>query len=189
MEEIEEMLSSAVSETTGSSCLDYDGERVDFKTPFRRYRLADLVKEHSGIDLDKASDFDSLRDAMSGRKYISGQERTTETLFYKLILNEIEPVLGHDPVFVYDAKNDKAIMGIKGDGPVILAVDNLPCELPKESSKEFSAVLKKFIPAIARADFNVEFSKLDLPPEIKKAVIAYKGKLTPDYKYLEKHIK
>jgi len=25
---------------------------------------------------------------------------------------------------------------------------------------------------------------LDLPPEVKKAVILYHGKLTPDYKYI-----
>lgn len=93
------------------------------------------------------------------------------------------------PVFVYDPIKDEAVMGFKGDGPVVLAVDNLPCELPKESSQEFSTVLKKFVPEIAKADFHVGFNELNLPPEIKKAVIVYKGKLTPDYKYLKKHLK
>lgn len=92
------------------------------------------------------------------------------------------------PVFVYDPKKDEAIMGFNGNGPVVLAVDNLPCELPKESSQEFSTVLKKFVPEIAKADFHADFNKLNLPPEIKKAVIVYQGELTPDYKYLEKHL-
>lgn len=93
-----------------------------------------------------------------------------------------------EPVFVYDPLKDGAITGVEGNGPVILAVDNLPCELPRESSNEFSHVLKRFVPSIAMADFSVDFEKLNLPPEIKKAIIVYKGKLTPEYKYLEKHI-
>jgi alpha-aminoadipic semialdehyde synthase len=39
------------------------------------------------------------------------------------------------------------------------------------------------------ADFAAEFEKLELPPEIKKAVIVYRGKLTPDYEYLSKFLK
>lgn len=93
-----------------------------------------------------------------------------------------------EPVFVYDTVKDEAVTGVEGNGPVVLAVDNLPCELPRESSNEFSHVLKRFVPSIAMTDFSVEFEKLDLPPEIKKAIVVYRGKLTPDYKYLEKHI-
>ena len=69
-----------------------------------------------------------------------------------------------------------------------MAVDNLPCELPKESSRDFSDALKRFVPEIAKADFSVDFDKLQLPPEIKKAVIAYHGELTPNYRYIEKFL-
>lgn len=94
-----------------------------------------------------------------------------------------------DPVFVFDPVTGEAIDGFAGKGPVVLAVDNLPCELPKESSNDFSHVLKRFVPSIAMADFDADFEKLVLPPEIKKAVIVYRGKLTPDYAYLEKVLK
>ena len=66
-----------------------------------------------------------------------------------------------------------------------MAVDILPSQLPRDASMDFSGVLKEFIPAIARADFLVPFEQLELPPEIKRAVIAYRGELTPDYRYLE----
>lgn len=69
-----------------------------------------------------------------------------------------------------------------------MAVDNLPCEFPKESSKAFSEVLKPFIPDIAAADFSKKFDELKLPPQIKKAVILHHGELTPDYRYLEKYV-
>jgi alpha-aminoadipic semialdehyde synthase len=66
-----------------------------------------------------------------------------------------------------------------------MAVDILPSELPRDASVDFSGVLQEFIPAIAKADFSVPFEQLELPPEIKRAVIAYHGELTPDYRYIE----
>ena len=84
--------------------------------------------------------------------------------------------------------NNKITDGYEGEGVVVMAVDNLPCELPRESSKAFSKILLDFVPAIAKADFSVDFDSLDLPPEIKRAVILYHGKLTPDYKYINKFL-
>ena len=79
-------------------------------------------------------------------------------------------------------------MGVAGRGPVVLAVDILPSELPREASEYFSGVLEQFVPAIARADFSVGFDELDLPPEIKRAVILHNGELAPDYRYIEQHL-
>jgi alpha-aminoadipic semialdehyde synthase len=94
-----------------------------------------------------------------------------------------------NPVFVYDPFTNRAIDGVIGKGPVIMAVDNLPCEIPREASIYFSRVLKPFIPAIAQVDFSVSFENCVLPPEIKKAVIAYQGELTPDYRYIAKYFR
>ena len=64
------------------------------------------------------------------------------------------------PVFVWDPYTDVAIDGWEGNGPVIMAVDILPSELPRDASVYFSNVLKEFIPAIARADYDVDFEHL-----------------------------
>ncbi len=93
-----------------------------------------------------------------------------------------------NPVFTYNPKIDEITDGYKSDGIVVLAVDNLPCEIPKESSKSFSNSLMNLIPYILKADYSVDFDKLDLPAEIKKAVILYHGKLAPDYKYMNKFL-
>jgi alpha-aminoadipic semialdehyde synthase len=93
-----------------------------------------------------------------------------------------------NPVYVYDPLEDRAVDGVSGRGPVILAVDILPSELPREASAYFSSVLANYVPAIARADYSVPFEKLDLPPEIKRAVIVHQGELTPEYRYLEAHL-
>jgi len=34
----------------------------------------------------------------------------------------------------------------------------------------------------------VPFEECDLPPEIKRAVIAYQGELTPDYQYIQEFL-
>ena len=92
------------------------------------------------------------------------------------------------PVFVYDPATDKATDGLEGHGIVVLAVDNLPCELPRESSTAFGKSLMPFIPLIASADYRVEYDKLDLPRTIKDAMIVHHGELTPPYRYLEEYL-
>jgi len=66
-----------------------------------------------------------------------------------------------------------------------MAVDNLPCELPKESSEEFSKALSPFVQALACADYNQPFNNLELPDPIKKALILHQGDFTPDYRFMK----
>jgi alpha-aminoadipic semialdehyde synthase len=88
------------------------------------------------------------------------------------------------PIYVYDPGSGEITDGYAGPGPVIMAVDILPSELPRESSTEFSQVLRGFVPGITGAEFSAEFADLDLPSPIKRAVISHRGELTPDYRYL-----
>ena len=92
------------------------------------------------------------------------------------------------PAFTYLVEEDRAEVGVEGDGPVVMAVDNLPAELPRESSTSFSETLLDYIPALAKTDFTVPFENLQLPKELKDAVIVYQGKLTKDYEYLKEHL-
>jgi len=89
-----------------------------------------------------------------------------------------------NPVYVYNPIKDEIVDGFKEKGIAVMAVDNLPCELPKESSNSFSESLISFAPSIVKADYSVDFDNLDLPNEIKKALILYKGNLTKDYQYI-----
>ena len=93
-----------------------------------------------------------------------------------------------NPVYTYDPQRGAVTDGCGGPGPVVLAVDNLPAELPKESSKEFSTALLPFIAEIAKADMSVKFENCRLSEPVKKATIVYKGELTPDYRYLCKFL-
>ncbi len=104
------------------------------------------------------------------------------------IQSTIKATSPEDPLYVYDPWEDTAIPGWKGTGPVMMAVDNLPCEIPKESSDYFGDKLKEFLPALANADLTVPFEDLKVPIPIRKAIIIHKGELTENYKYLEKEI-
>lgn len=93
-----------------------------------------------------------------------------------------------NPVYVFDVDNLQAIDGIEGQGPVILAVDNLPAELPKAASEWFSRALCPFIPDLAKADFHGSFEDCQLPSPLKRAMIVYRGQLTPSYEYLNDYL-
>lgn len=94
-----------------------------------------------------------------------------------------------EPCFVYDVDKDSAIKGFIGNGPTIMSIENLPCEIPIESSSGFSSVLKELFLGMQYADFSKPLDKIGLPEEIKGAVIALNGKLTPNYEYIEKSLR
>jgi alpha-aminoadipic semialdehyde synthase len=79
-------------------------------------------------------------------------------------------------------------MGFKGEGLLVMAVDILPSELPRESSIAFSNALFKYIKPITAADYTQDFESLELPAPIKKAMILHRGVLTPDFKYIENYL-
>lgn len=78
--------------------------------------------------------------------------------------------------------------GHLGEGIVLLAVDNLPCELPQDSSSFFSNRFRPFVPGLLSADYDSSLDASGLPPEIKSAVIVYNGRLTGDYEYLNRYL-
>ncbi len=93
-----------------------------------------------------------------------------------------------NPSFTYFGHNDKYEDGVHREGVSVMAVDNLPCEFPRESSEAFSEGLSEFVKGIAETDFSSEFTSLALPGPIKNALILHKGELTEDYKYMESFI-
>lgn len=90
--------------------------------------------------------------------------------------------------YTYDAENDSFEDGIVEKGVTVMAIDNLPCEFPREASSEFSNELKTFVDGVVSADYTADFATIELPYEIEKATILYKGKLTDKFEYMSKFI-
>jgi alpha-aminoadipic semialdehyde synthase len=89
-----------------------------------------------------------------------------------------------DPVYVWEPATGRHAMGVEGAGPVVLAVDNLPCELPREASERFGDSLQRFLPALVRCDWTAPRESLDLPPELGSGLIAHAGRLAPEHAWL-----
>jgi alpha-aminoadipic semialdehyde synthase len=93
-----------------------------------------------------------------------------------------------NPVFTYKPTAQKFIDGYKEDGITVLAIDNLPTELPEDSSHHFSSLLKGHIYRIASQGAENIPHDILLPPEIRPAVITKSGRLTSRFSYLERYL-
>ncbi len=85
-----------------------------------------------------------------------------------------------DPLFGYDPVTGQETDPFNKDAVTVMAVDNLPCELPRDASEDFgNHLLKEIIPLIINGDKN------DI---LKSATIAEGGKLTEGYAYLQDYV-
>lgn len=93
-----------------------------------------------------------------------------------------------DPIFVYHPETDHPTMGASGEGILVMSVDILPSELPRDSSMAFADALVDYVEEITKCDYSVDYEDLELPAPIKKALILHNGEFTPDYKYMKEFI-
>ncbi|MCU0286567.1 MAG: bifunctional lysine ketoglutarate reductase /saccharopine dehydrogenase family protein [Acidobacteria bacterium] len=94
-----------------------------------------------------------------------------------------------NPTYTYYPREDRFEAGTQRNGITVMAVDNLPCEFPRESSEAFSAVLKNFVSNLVAENFNASFDKIKLPDPLRRAMVLHKGEFTPDYYYMKEFIK
>jgi len=80
----------------------------------------------------------------------------------------LKPTEIDDPIFIYHPETREITMGHKGDGMLVMAVDILPAELPRDASAGFGDVLVNFVKPIADADFDEQFEDLDLRGPLKR---------------------
>ncbi len=93
-----------------------------------------------------------------------------------------------EPFYVYEPTTGTVQDGVNGAGILLMAVDNLPCELPFDSSREFGLALMPFVPQLAKTDLSLPLERLDLPGPVRRGLILHQGRLTPEYRYIEKYL-
>ncbi|MFV0531608.1 MAG: NAD(P)-dependent oxidoreductase [Flavobacteriales bacterium] len=85
-----------------------------------------------------------------------------------------------DPIYGYNPYTESEVDFKNLDAIAVMAVDNLPCELPKNASEGFGEMFAKHvIPAFFNGDRN---------SILKRAKITEKGALTERFKYLQSYI-
>ncbi len=92
------------------------------------------------------------------------------------------------PVYVYHPDRHEITFGVEGPGPVVMAVDNLPCELSAESSQEFSSALMPFIEQVPHLDPRAALDDCRIPAPLKRAVLLWHGRFPAEYAFMQKFL-
>ena len=93
----------------------------------------------------------------------------------------IKPSTIADPFYGYDAKSETAVAMNAPGAITMMAVDNLPCELPKDASEGFGDMfLEHVIPAFFNEDKEGILERARMTNS--------KGKLTSRYSYLQNYV-
>jgi len=96
------------------------------------------------------------------------------------VASTIRPSTITDPIYGYNPKTEKEVNFKDKDAIVVMAVDNLPCELPKDASEGFGEMfLENVIPA---------FFNNDKDGVLQRAKMTENGKLTPRFSYLQDYV-
>ena len=92
----------------------------------------------------------------------------------------IAPSTISNPIYGYNPLTELIDDITKPDVITVMAVDNLPCELPKDASEDFGAeMIKHILPCLLTEDpTNI----------IERATICENGKLTKHYEYLSNYV-
>ena len=92
----------------------------------------------------------------------------------------IKPSTIANPIYGYDKQSEQEI-DFRNEGAIaVMAVDNLPCELPKDASEDFgNEMLAKIIPSLLISDDE---------QIIANATICKAGDLTPNFEYLRNYV-
>jgi hypothetical protein len=97
------------------------------------------------------------------------------------VASTIRPSTIADPIYGYDPQTESEIDFMDNRAIVVMAVDNLPCELPKDASEGFGEMFLEYvIPAFYNNDKDgiLERSKMTTS----------EGKLTDRYEYLQDYV-
>ena len=85
-----------------------------------------------------------------------------------------------EPLYGYFPNEGKEVDVFHPAAVVVMAVDNLPCELPKDASEGFGEM---FLEHVIPAFFNGDKDGI-----LQRAKITEKGKLTPRFSYLQDYV-
>uniref|UniRef100_A0A1I8HYP0 Saccharopine dehydrogenase n=1 Tax=Macrostomum lignano TaxID=282301 RepID=A0A1I8HYP0_9PLAT len=88
------------------------------------------------------------------------------------------------PFCLYDAEQNMSYDHFSGPGVIICAVDNMPAQMPRESTEFFGSLLMPYVYDIMSSDAKQPFDKWEADPIVKNAIITSNGSLTPNFEYI-----
>lgn len=89
------------------------------------------------------------------------------------------------PFCLYDADRNKDTKSFKGPGVLVCSIDNMPTQLPRESTDFFGDLLFPYALDIIQSDAKKPLDEHDFTPAVHGAIIASNGELTSNYQYIQ----
>ncbi|XP_014245986.1 alpha-aminoadipic semialdehyde synthase, mitochondrial isoform X2 [Cimex lectularius] len=89
------------------------------------------------------------------------------------------------PFCLYDADSNKDTKSFKGPGVLVCSIDNMPTQLPRESTDFFGDLVLPYALDILQSDATKPLEEHTFSPAVYNAIIASNGKLTPNYEYIQ----
>lgn len=173
--------------------MDYN-ERIDGEEPVKSdfYMRPELYKSVFMSYAKKADIFIAGHYFSSGSPYLFTREDMKTSDFNLQVVADVscdidgpvactvrpstiaKPIYGYNPLT--EQEDDFKKEGIVA----VMAVDNLPCELPKDASEDFgNELLEKILPSLLISDDE---------HIIKNAIICKEGDLMPNFEYLRNYV-
>ncbi|XP_045768568.1 alpha-aminoadipic semialdehyde synthase, mitochondrial [Maniola jurtina] len=88
------------------------------------------------------------------------------------------------PFCLYDADRNKDTKSFKGPGVLVCSIDNMPTQLPRESTDFFGDLLFPYAEDIMSSDATRPLEEHNFSPVVQGAIITSNGKLTPSFEYI-----
>ncbi len=96
------------------------------------------------------------------------------------VASTIRPSTIDKPLYGYDPQTESEVDFMTKNAIGVMAVDNLPCELPRDASKDFgNELITKVLPSLINEDSDTI---------IERATICENGKLTSYFSYLQDYV-
>ena len=89
------------------------------------------------------------------------------------------------PFCLYDADRNKDTKSFKGPGVLVCSIDNMPTQLPKESTDFYGNLLYPYVLDIIQSDAKIPLEEHNFSPAVQDAIIASNGQLTPNFEYIQ----
>jgi lysyl-tRNA synthetase class 2 len=147
MELMEQLVAHAAERTIGTTQVERDGQVLELAPPWPRRKLADLIREHAGVDILRATDLEALRAAVKEARVPgveAGEATTWAGLVDDVFSETVEPKLVQ-PTFVIE----------------------YPAELSPLAKREPGrpSMVERFEPFIGGMEIGNAFSELNDPDD------------------------
>lgn len=96
----EDMVSTVMQKVNGTMIAEFEGQKVDFTTPWKCVSMLDAIKEHTGLDFNKIKDDEAARQAAKGLNLEVNKKSVRGEIINEIFESFVEEKL-IQPTFIY----------------------------------------------------------------------------------------